>query len=104
MASLDNKPERVRDQNPLLAGLIGGGIAVLISKAFDLIAAGYAGRGYQLEFPGDVLTALFIVILMVVLLISRPRRSEVQALAEENDRRLAELDTRLNRLLREAKR
>ena len=89
--------------NPLVAGFVGGGLAVLLSKLFDLLAAGYAGHGYEFEFPGNILTALFIMILVVVLALAKPRRSELKTLIEENDRRLKELDSRLEKLWRETR-
>lgn len=88
----------------LFIGLVGGGVAVLVSKVFDMLASWYVGQGYQLTFPASLLTALFIIILLIVLYLSGPRQKEVEALTRENDRRLAELDVRLSELLQKTER
>lgn len=81
----------------LVAALLGAGIAELLDKAIGLFAA---SGGYQTEVSEGAVTALFILIMVGVLFVSGVRLSEVRGLAEENDRRLAELDARLDNLRR----
>lgn len=83
---------------PLLAGLMGGGLAVLVSKLFDLLASGLAGNGYQLAFPDKLFTALFILMLSAALFIGRRRPDDTSSLAKENHRRIDELLARIEKL------
>jgi len=84
--------------NPLLAGAIGGALAVLVSKMTELLAAWYAGANDQLLYADKIMIALLAGGLAILLFLAGPRSRETRKLAEENERRLDQIFARLEDL------